>query len=153
LTETEYREVLQDTLKGYTQSAVDMIFKIKTNLPEKAKSVDVGIHPNQDEDGMFSVMVHLCGPDLYVLNKAIADYRLLFDVKFIGGKLQPNVPILDPDEVSFSINDLIVEVSIDWVKTIWDLSGGLKIPGYVFGDECSSTGLIPLSKCTPHSNK
>lgn len=146
MTETEYREVLQDTLKGYTQNAVDMIFKIKTNLPEKAKSVDVGIHPNQDEDGMFSVMVHLCGPDLYVLNKDIADYRLLFDVKFFGGKLQPNVPLLDPDEVSFSINDLIVEVSIDWVKTIWDLSGGLKIPGYVFGDECSSTGLIPLSK-------
>lgn len=119
---------------------------IKTNLPEKAKSVKVGIHPDQNEDGMFSIMVHLCGPDLYVLNKAIADYRLLFDVKFIGGKLQPNVPIMDPDEVSFSINDLIVEVSIDWVKTIWDLSGGLKILGYVFGDECSSTGLIPLSK-------
>lgn len=146
MTETEYREVLQYTLKGYTQSAADMILKIKTNLPEKAKSVDIGIHPNQDEDGMFSVMVHLCGPELYVLNKAIADYRLLFDVKFIGGKLQPNVPILDPDEVSFSINDLIVEVSIDWVKTVWDLSGGLKIPGYVFGHECSSTGLIPLSK-------
>ncbi len=146
MTKTEYREVLQDTLKSYTQSAVDMIFKIKTNLPEKAKSVEVGIHPNQDEDGMFSVMVHLCGPDLYVLNKAIADYRLLFDVKLIGGKLQPNVPILDPNEVSFSINDLIVEVSIDWVKTIWDLSGGLKIPGYVFGDESSSTSLIPLSK-------
>ena len=146
MTEIEYREVLQDTLKGYTQSSVDMIFKIKANLPEKAKSVDIGIHPNQDEDGMFSVMVHLCGPDLYVLNKAIADDRLLFDVKYIGGKLYPNVPILGPDEVSFSINDLIVEISIDWVKTIWDLSGGLKIPGYVFGDECTSTGLIPLSK-------
>ncbi|MEG2272927.1 MAG: DUF6389 family protein [Hafnia sp.] len=146
MTETEYREVLKDTLKIYTQSAADMIFKIKTNLPEKAKSVDVGIHPSQDQDGMFSVMVHLCGADLYALNKAIADYRLLFDVKFIGGKLQPNVPILDPDDVSFSINDLIVEVGIDWVKTLWDLSGGLKIPGYVFGDECSSTGLIPLSK-------
>lgn len=51
--ENEYREVLQDTLKSYTQSAVDMIFKIETNLPEKAKSVEVGIHPNQDEDGMF----------------------------------------------------------------------------------------------------
>lgn len=146
MTKTEYREVLHDTLKNHTQSAVDMIFNINTNLPEKAKSAEVGIHPNQDEDGMFSVMVHLCGPDLYVLNKAIADYRLLFDVKLIGGKLQPNVPILDPEEVSFSINDLIVEVSIDWVKSIWDLSGGLKIPGYVFGDECSSTGLIPLSK-------
>lgn len=119
MTKTEYREVLQNTLKSYTQSAVDMIFKIKTNLPEKAKSVEVGIHPNQDEDGIFSVMVHLCGPDLYVLNKAIADYRLLFDVKLIGGKLQPNVPIMDPGEVSFSINDLIAEVSIDWVKTIW----------------------------------
>lgn len=146
MTKTEYREMLQCTLKSYTQSAVDMIFKIKTNLPEKAKSVEVGIHPNQDEDGKFSVMVHLCGPDPYVLNKAIADYRLLFDVKVIEGKLHPNVPILDPDEASFSINDLIVEVSIDWAKIIWNLSGGLKIPGYVFGDECSSTVLIPLSK-------
>lgn len=144
--ETEYREILQDTLKSYTQSAVDMIFKIKINLPEKAKSVEIGIHPNQNEDGMFSVMVHLCGPDLYALNKAIADYRLLFDVKIIGGKLHPNVPTMDPDEVSFSINDLIVEVSVDWVKTIWNLPGGLRIPGYVFGDECSTTGLIPLSK-------
>lgn len=146
MTENEYREILQDTLKSHIQSAVDILLKIKANLPEKTKAVEIGIHPNQDEDGMFSVMVHLCGPDLYVINIAIADYRLLFDVKFIGGKLQPNVPILDPDEVSFSINDLIVEVSIDWVKAIWDLSGGLEILVYVFGDECSSTGLIPLSK-------
>lgn len=146
MTETEYRKILQCTLKSHTQNAVDMIFKIRINLPEKAKSIEVGIHPNQDENGMFSVMAHLCGPDLYVLNKAIADYRLLFDVTFIEGKLKPNVPILDPEEVSFSINDLIVEVGIDWVKTIWDLSGGLKIPGYVFGDECSTTGLIPVSK-------
>ncbi|NWC63320.1 DUF6389 family protein [Cedecea sp. P7760] len=146
MTATEYREVLKDTLKIHTQSAVDMIFKIKTNFPEKAKSVDVGIHSNQDQDRMFSVMVHLCGTDLYALNKAIADYRLLFDIKFIGGKLQPNTPILDPDEVSFSINDLIVEVGIDWINTLWDLSGGLKIPGYVFGDECFSRDLIQFSK-------
>lgn len=146
MTETEYRAVLHDTLKSHTQAALDLILQIKNNLPEKAKTAEFGIHPNQDEDGLFSVMVHLCGPDLYVLNKSIEQYRELFDVKFTGGELQPNVPVFDSGDVSFSINDLIVEIGIDWVKTLWCLSGGLGIPGYAFGEECSTTGLIPLGK-------
>jgi hypothetical protein len=55
------------------------------------------------------------------------------------------VPIFDPEEVSFSVNDIIVEAAIGWVKQVWALSGGLGIPAYVFGEECDFTeGLIPL---------
>lgn len=146
MTETEYRTVLHDTLERHTESALDTMFQIKTNLPEKAETVEFGIHPSQDEDGLFSVMVHLRGPELYVLNKAIGNYRELFDVKFIEGELQPNVPVFDPEDVSYSVNDVIFEVGLDWINTLWGLSGGLGIPGYAFGEECSTTGLVPLGK-------
>ncbi|WP_220217323.1 DUF6389 family protein [Gilliamella sp. ESL0441] len=73
---------------------------------------------------MFSIIIHLIGPDLYVLNKVIEPYRELFDVKVIDNKLQPEVPLFDPYETPFSVNDLIIKVSIDWLKHIWDLSEG-----------------------------
>lgn len=146
MTETEYRAVLHDTLKRQTESALDLIFQIKINLPEKTEAVEFGIHPSQDEDGLFSVMVHLRGPELYVLNNAIGKYRELFDVKFIEGELQPNVPVFGHGDVSFSVNDVIVEVGVDWIDTLWSLSGGLGIPGYAFGEECSATGPVPLGK-------
>jgi len=145
MTETQYRSALHDILHFHTQAAVEKIRGIKGILPIKTQAVEVGIHPVQDEDGMFSVMIHLRGPDLYVLNSAIAPHWELFDVKFIDGKLQPDVPIFDPEEVSFSVNDIIVEAAIGWVKQVWALSGGLGIPAYVFGEECDFTeGLIPL---------
>lgn len=145
MTKTEYTTILQSILNMHTQDAIAKINSIKPILPEKARSVEVGIHPTQDEEGMFSIMIHLIGPDLNVLNKAIEPYRELFDVKFIENKLQPEVPLFDPYETPFSVNDLIVEVSIDWLKQIWNLSGGLGIPAYAFGEECSKPeGIVPL---------
>ncbi|WP_146114135.1 DUF6389 family protein [Pantoea coffeiphila] len=145
MTKGEYASVLQNILKLHTQEAIDKIINIKRILPEKACIAEVGIHPTQDEEGMFSIIVHLCGPDLYLLNQVIAPYRVLFDVKDSEGKLQPDVPLFFPEETSFSVNDLIVEVSINWVQEIWALSGGLGIPAYTFGEECSNPeGLISL---------
>lgn len=67
-------------------------------------------------------------------------------MRYIENRLQPDVPLFDPDEVSFSVNDTIVDVSIDWIKQIWALSEGVGIPAYAFGEECSMQGkLIPLS--------
>ncbi len=145
MTETQYTKTLHDILNVHTQEAVEKIRRIRAILPEKTRAVEVGIHPCQDQDGTFSVMVHLKGPDVYVLNKTIAAYRELFDVKIIGGELHPEVLIVDPEEVSFSVNVLIVEAGIAWVKQIWILSGGLDIPAYIFGEECDCMeGLIPL---------
>ena len=147
MTKTQYMIILKDILNRYTQDAIAKINHIKQILPEKARSVEVGIHPTQDEEGIFSIMIHLIGPDLYVLNKVIEPYRELFGIKFIDAKLQPEVPLFDPYQTPFSVNDLIVEVSIDWLKRIWNLSGGLGIPAYAFGEECSKfEGLIPLGE-------
>lgn len=65
---------------------------------------------------------------------------------FIEGELQPTVPVFGPGDVLFSVNDVIVEVGVDWINTLWSLSGGLGIPGYAFGEKCSTTGLVPLGK-------
>ncbi len=46
------------------------------------------------------------------------------------------MPLFDPYETPFSVNDLIIEVSIDWLKHIWDLSEGC-ITAYAIGEECS----------------
>lgn len=102
------------------------------------------MHPSQDEDGQFSIMIHLIGPDLYVLNKAIEPYCELFDTLFVKNQVQPEVPLFDPDEASFSVNDSIVEVSINWIKQLWNLSGGIGIPAFAFGEECSIEGCISL---------
>ena len=86
MTKTQYMIILKDILNRYTQDAIAKINRIKQILPEKARSVEVGIHPTQDEEGIFSIMIHLIGPDLYVLNKVIEPYRELFGIKFIDAK-------------------------------------------------------------------
>lgn len=143
MTKTEY--ITTHILNMHTQDAIDKIHQIKSILPKQANSVEIGVHPTQDEEGLFAIMIHLIGSDLYVLNKVIAPYRTLFDVKFVGNKLQPEVPLFDPDETSFSVNDVIVEVGIDWIKQLWVLSGGLGIPAYAFGEECSKEGRVSLN--------
>lgn len=137
MNQDEYKKVLWKILDMQTYDAVSNINKIKRILPEKANAVQIGIHPSQENDGMFDIIIHLQGPDLYLLNKSIKPYCQLFNVKYVEGVLQPNVPLFDFDEVSFSVNDTIVEVSIGWINQLWALSGGLNIPTCIFGEECS----------------
>jgi hypothetical protein len=139
VTRVEYITALQNILNTHAKNALVQIDRIKNALPSNAQAVEVGIYPWQDGEGFFDVMIHLCGPDLSILNKAMEPYRILFEVKFVNGKPEPDVPMFDPYDVSFSVNDIIVDVGINWVKQLWALSGGVGIPAYVFGDECSSS--------------
>lgn len=86
---------------------------------------------------MFSILVHLEGPDLYGLNKAIDRHRHLFDVRFEDGILTPKVPLFDPFDAEFEVNDVIVDTSVVWLKEVWskldDVSHSLSIT--IFGAE------------------
>ena len=86
---------------------------------------------------MFSIVVHLEGPDSYSLNKAIDGHQYLFDVRFEDGELTPKVPLFDPFDTEFEVNDVIVDTSVIWLKEIWskldDLSHTLSVT--IFGDE------------------
>lgn len=135
MTADGYKAALHDILSTHAQPALDRLAAIRQALPPKARRVMVGVHPGQDEDGFFAVVVHLEGPDLYVLNKAIDPHRLLFEVRCIDGKMQPDVPMFDPDEVDFSVNDAIVDSCMAWLEGLWQQLGGVGLPSVAFGEE------------------
>ena len=147
MTEADYKTALQSILQAHTQSALEKLGKIKQSLPVGARQLMVGVHPGQSEEGFFDVVIHLDGPDTYVLNKAIAPQRSLFEVRCIDGHMQPDVPMFDPDEASFSVNDVIVDTCVAWVQGLWQRLGGVGLPAFVFGEEgygtVESTPLLP----------
>ncbi|SDP90337.1 hypothetical protein SAMN05428967_4248 [Phyllobacterium sp. YR620] len=134
-TEAHYKAALQNVLQAHTALALAKLEEIKRSIPAKVGRLEIGIHPGQDEDGFFGVMVHLDGPDLYVLNKAIEAHRSLFEVRYLDGRVQPDVLTCDPGEPSFSINDAIVDTCMDWVEDLWQQLGGVGLPALVYGEE------------------
>lgn len=135
MTSDDYQSTLQHTLQAITRPALEKLNAIKQSLPEKARQLMIGIHPGQGEEGFFSIVVHLDGPDLYVLNKAIEPYRLLVEVTCIDGQMQPDVPLFAADETDFAVNDVIVDSCMAWVEGLWQQFGGIGLPAMVYGEE------------------
>ncbi len=135
LTEADYKAALKSILRAHTSPALEKLHAIKQSLPEKTRQLWVGIHPGQDGEGFFDVMVHLDGPDIYVLNKAIAPHRSLFEIRYVDGHMQPDVPMFDPDEPEFSVNDAIVDSCMEWIETLWPQLEGVGLPACVFREE------------------
>ena len=100
-------------------------------------AIKLGVHPNQEPDGLFAILIHLEGPDLYALNKAIDAHRYLFDVKFVDGQLAPQVPMFDPFDMDFEVNDVIVDTALLWLEEVWlNFNGKIKkLPTQVFGEQ------------------
>lgn len=132
-----YSAELLKILENYSRQAIQTLNAVDKILPDKTSSIMLGVHPNQEPDGMFSVLIHLEGTDLYVLNKAIDAHRYLFDVKFVDGKLTPQVPIFDPIDTDIEVNDVIVDTALIWLEGIWVVFDGKmkKLPTQVFGED------------------
>lgn len=132
-----YSKTLLQILRQHTAEALTQVQKVHSDLPQKVTGIAIGVHPNQEPDGMFSILIHLEGPDIYSLNKAIDGHRYLFDVRHEGGELTPKVPLFDPFDTEFEVNDVIVDTSVIWLKEIWskldDASHTLSVT--IFGDE------------------
>jgi len=43
--------------------------------------------------------------------------------------------MFDPDEAAFSVNDVIVDICMEWIEGLWQRLGGLGLPSFVFGEE------------------
>lgn len=135
MTAEEYRTALKEVLKSHEPLALEQLRAIKKHLPEKAAQLIVGIHPGQSEEGFFDVMVHLEGPDRYVLNKHIEVYRSLFAVQCIDGNMKPDVPMFSQASTGFSVNDMIVDTCMDWIENLWAKFGGVGIPAMIFAED------------------
>lgn len=133
----DYRRILLTVLRDHTDAAVSALHSIDRHLPEKTRSMQIIVHLPQDADGMFAVMVHLDGPDLFVLNKAIDNFRSLFDVRILEGAVSPDVPLFDPHDQPFSVNDAIVDIVMVWLREVWAMFGGMRmrLPVTMEGEE------------------
>lgn len=132
-----YSEALLSILRQHTANALAQLKTINSVMPLETKGIAIGVHPNQEPDGMFNILVHLEGADLYRLNKAIDSHRYLFSVRFEDGKITPNVPQFDPFDTEFEVNDVIVDTSIVWLKEVWSIleDVGIALPVTAFGAE------------------
>ncbi len=132
-----YSAELLKILRSRSEQAINTLRAVDEILPDKVSGIMLGVHPSQEPDGMFGVLVHLEGPDLFVLNKVIDAHRYLFDVKFVDGQLIPQVPMFDPFDTDFEVNDVIVDTVLLWLEEIWLVFDGKmkKLPTQVFGEE------------------
>lgn len=110
-------------------------------LPEKAREIHVGVFPDQDGEGTFSVVVNLDGPDLYVLNKAVDAHRTLLDVRQTATGFTPAVPTFSVDEPDFVVQDAVVDTAADWVEALWAGVCKSPLPGLIHGDDDAGTSM------------
>jgi hypothetical protein len=114
-----YQELLITYLRQHSSAALAVLQSLDICLPEKARKITIMVHLPQDPDGTFTVMVHLDGPDLFVLNKAIAQCRVLMSNELGEGKMGPDLPLFDPFDLPFSVNDVIVDTAAVWTGELW----------------------------------
>lgn len=139
----DYQAALRRVLDQHFDKAQARLTALIAALPEKAREIHVGIFPDQDGEGTFSVVVSLEGPDLYVLNKAVDAHRTLFDVRHTASGVTPAVPMFGLDEPDFVVQDAIVDTAADWIEALWTNVGRGKspLPGLIYGDEDAGTSM------------
>ena len=108
--EEEYKTKLRKILEENSETAIGKLELVFQELPQKSKRADLIIFPDQDGEGTFTVRVSISGPDLFVLNKAIEANACLIEVQHTPNGLEPNVPLMDPFNCSFEVNDALADV-------------------------------------------
>ena len=137
MNEAEYRKALLEVLIGLEQQVLDQLELAIQHLPEKTRGIELMIFPDQDGEGTFSLRVVLEGLDSFVLNKAIRDYADLISVRHTSSGLVPGVPIMDPFDVEFQVNDVLSDVIGGWLVKVWENvdTTDLKLPVTIVTDE------------------
>ena len=109
--ESEYKIELRTVLDNYSAQTIELLNETLKAIPEKVQEVEITIFPDQDGEGTFSIRTLLSGPDLYVLNKAIEKTAELFNVKHTPNGLEPSVPLMDPFDEEFDVNNVLCDTT------------------------------------------
>ena len=135
--ESKYKIELRKVLDENSSSALVNLNATLQSLPDKTKSVEIMIFPDQDGEGTFGVRISLSGPDLYVLNKTIENSADLINVIHTPDGLKPNVPLMDPFDSSFEVNDTLSDFVGDWLTSIWNQvdTENFSLPVTIVADE------------------
>lgn len=149
MNQEKFKKELAQTLSKHNENAIQRINKVLSILPDKTKSISIMVSPNQDGDGNFSVFISLDGPGLYVLNNQIQDYFEIFSPRYDDSELNPNIPIVDPFDVDFEVNDTVADVVVEWLSLLWEnvKSENVVVPVYICVDEdYGSTPFIKINE-------
>jgi hypothetical protein len=119
MTVDEYGQEVESVLRAHTQVAASRFSAALKLIPPEAKELVVDIHVDQGGEGFLDVRLNLVGPNLYVLNKAIGAYAQLFETKMTEAGLEPPLPLMDPFEEEFSVQDVLTDCAVSWVRRIW----------------------------------
>ena len=120
MTQDEYVRAVMHVLSQHTERAAAQLSKALELLPEKSKDVTIDIMVDQGVEGFLTVQVGVNGPDLYVLNKAIALHAKLFDTVMIETAMQPDLPLMDINEDAFSVGDVLTDCGAKWATEVWE---------------------------------
>ncbi len=95
------------------------------------------VFTNQEGDGQFDVLGAIDGPDHYFINKQIADVKDIFTVRHTENGFSPAVPMVDPFDAGFAVNDTVIQCVSDWMHGIWRTTDGLSpaVPVLIVGHD------------------
>lgn len=120
MTEDEYVACVRDILSLHTKHAVEKVHSLLPHVPPQATEMHIQISVDQGVEGFLTVSVGLIGPDLYVLNKGIRPYRVLFDTIMLEDRLEPDLPLMDIHEDTFSVGDVLTDCGAAWAAKVWE---------------------------------
>jgi len=137
MSEIEYKIELLKILNENSESIIIKLNKVLKIIPKNTQEIELQIFPDQDGEGTFSIQFSLLGKDLYVLNKSIKEYATIFDVIHTPSGLNPNVPLMDPFDTEFEVNDVLVDIVAEWIEKIWKSvnTNEIKLPIIIVADE------------------
>lgn len=133
MTRDEYIVAVDTVLQPRTRDAAAVLGHALKLLPAKTRSVELMIFVDDDGEGFLNVQVYLEGPDLFILNKAIAEYCSLFSVTMQESGFEPPLPLMC-SSTDFSVCDVLTDCAAKWLRSVWQHTekGDLSLPVFVY---------------------
>ena len=130
MTRDDYIQQIDAVLNEHTARAASRLGAALANVPPNAQKAEIEIFVDQDGEGLLDVRVALVGPDLFVLNRAIAEHAQLFETRMTPTGLDPALPLMEPGGESFSVHDTLTDCAASWVSTVWSQTehSGVRLP-------------------------
>ena len=153
MSEDEFIAELSASLERQSDNAREQIPRLIGSIPQTATRLDLQIFPAQDADGFFNIRASVDGPDLYVINKAIDAHADIFDAKYTEHGIEPRIPTVDPFDVEYEVNDIVVDCAAKWLQNVWTSLGRIdcSVPVVVVGhDDYGTTTPVELHSGSGH---
>jgi len=120
MTQDEYVRNVDTVLNAHADRARLRLTQALSVVPPQARRITIDIFVDQGGEGFLTVRVGLDGPDLYVLQRVIAEHAELFTTRMTPTGLEPPLPLMNGDEEAFSVHDTLTDCAARWVASLWN---------------------------------